>query len=174
MKEISNETKDILTRAHKTYANGLSTYASFKVCNSGLSEDLVQDTFIKTWSYLVKGGEIIKMKAFLYHVLNGLIIDEYRKRKNMSLDVLIEHGYEVPVDETERDSAIFDGKIAIELISKLPVAYQKNMKLRYIQDLTLTEIASKTGKTKNTAAVHSHRGLEKLKVLYFHQYSTTS
>lgn len=32
------------------------------------------------------------MKAFPYHVLNNLIVDEYRKRKTASLDDLLEKG----------------------------------------------------------------------------------
>ncbi len=108
------------------------------------------------------------MKAFLYHVLNGLIIDEYRKHKATSLDVLLENGFEPHDDSFERESNIFDGKIAALLICKLPKAYQRVMRMRYIQDLSLAEIALITGETKNTTAVHAHRGLEKLRILYNH------
>jgi RNA polymerase sigma factor (sigma-70 family) len=110
------------------------------------------------------------MKAFLYHVLNGLIIDEYRKKKTMSLDMLFEKGFEPSVDEGEAVENVFDGKSAMTLISELPPVYQKTLRMRYEQDLSLTEIAKLTGKTKNTTAVHSHRGLEKLKVIYFSQH----
>lgn len=158
-----------LTLAHKDYQKGLNSYASFKVNNQALSEELVQDTFIKTWSYLVKGGEIGKMKAFLYHVLNGLIIDEYRKRKVSSLDMLIENGYEPAFEEEGKIADAFDGKMAVLLIAQLPKAYQKVMRMRYVQELSLAEMAVIMGKTKNTMAVHAHRGLEKLKILYFSQ-----
>jgi RNA polymerase sigma-70 factor (ECF subfamily) len=163
------EQKAAITLAHKDFHKGLNTYASFKVNNHALSEELVQDTFIKTWSYLVKGGEIVKMKAFLYHVLNGLIIDEYRKRKASSLDALIENGYEPAFEEESKIADAFDGKKAVQLIEQLPKAYQKVMRMRYVQDLSLAEMAVITGKTKNTMAVHAHRGLEKLKELYFKQ-----
>ncbi len=162
------EQKALFTLAHQDYQKGMNTYASFKVSNVALSEDLVQDTFIKTWSYLAKGGDINKMKAFLYHVLNGLIIDEYRKRKVSSLDVLLEGGFEVSNNETDVLIEKFDGKIAVELISKLPKEYQKVMRMRYIQDLSLLEMSKITGKTKNSIAVHAHRGLEKLRILYNH------
>ena len=82
--------QEILTLAHHDYEKGLNARAFFKVSNKALGEDLVQDTFIKTWSYLVKGGKIEIMKAFLYHVLNHLVIDEYRKHKIQSLDALLE------------------------------------------------------------------------------------
>lgn len=71
----------MLATAHSDFAKRLTTYASYKIYDRMLGDDLVQDTFLKTWKYLVKGGKIDIMKAFLYHILNNLIVDEYRKRK---------------------------------------------------------------------------------------------
>lgn len=86
----------VLTIAHHDYEKKLTLHAFFKVHNKTTSEDLVQDTFMKTWRYLAKGGKIDVMKAFLYHVLNCLIVDEYRKHKTTSLNVLVEKGFEPP------------------------------------------------------------------------------
>jgi RNA polymerase sigma-70 factor (ECF subfamily) len=133
-----------------------------------MGEDLVQDTFMKTWSYLVKGGKIDVMKAFLYHVLNNLIVDEYRKKKTFSLDVLLEKGFEPGKDHTERLIDILDSKSAVLLIQQLPERYRKVMRMRHVQDLTLAEMSLITGQSKNTLAVQLHRGLEKLKLLYHH------
>lgn len=156
-----------LTNAHDSYAKLMQSYSFFKVHNHATSEDLVQDTFIKTWSYIVKGGKIEIMKAFLYHVLNQLIIDEYRKRKTSSLDSLLEKGWEPSFDNSEQMFNIFDGKVALLLIKQLPTKYQKVIQMRYVQDLSLKEIALLTGQSKNAATVQIHRGIEKLKVLYY-------
>ena len=156
----------LLTIAHRDYHKGLGLHAFFKLNNRVTSDDLVQETFLKTWSYLVKGGKIDVMKAFLYHVLNNLIVDEYRKRKAMSLDVLLEKGFELSAGRSERLLDVLDGKAALLLIQQLPVAYQKIMRMRYVQDLSLEEMALVTGRSKNALAVQAHRGLEKLKLLY--------
>lgn len=156
----------MITLAHHDYNKGLRAHAFFKLNNKTTSDDLVQDTFIKTWTYLVKGGKIELMKAFLYHVLNNLIIDEYRKRKNVSLDALIDSGFE-PAVESERLLKILDGKAVILLINQLPIKYQAVMKMRYIQELSFKEIAEVTGQTKNALGVQAHRGLKKLKELYY-------
>jgi RNA polymerase sigma-70 factor (ECF subfamily) len=155
-----------LTVAHHDYEKGLNLYAFFKVRDRAVSEDLVQETFTKTWSYLVKGGKIDVMKAFLYHILNNLIVDEYRKRKTTSLDVLLEKGFEPGASHTGRLFNVMDGKAALLLIQRLPEKYQKVMRMRYVQDLNLKEISLLTGQSKNTVAVQLHRGLEKLKLLY--------
>ena len=159
----------VLTKAHHDFDKGLNARAFFKVNSHTIGRDLVQDTFIKTWSYLVKGGKIDIMKAFLYHVLNNLIVDQYRKHKTTSLDVLLEKGFEPSAnDSSERLINVLDGKAALLLIIRLPETYQKIMRMRYIQDLSLKEISLITGKSQNNIAVQIHRSLIKLKLLYSH------
>ncbi len=166
------ERNDILTVAHRTYEKGLSAHAFFKVHDKAVSDDLVQDTFMKTWKYLAQGGKIEVMKAFLYHVLNHLIVDQYRKHKTSSLDTLMEKGFEPSTSEHARLFNLLDGKSAVLLISRLPLTYQKVMRMRYIQDLSLAEMSLITGQTKNALAVQIHRGLAKLKLLHTSVKST--
>ena len=156
----------VLAGAHHDYEKGLNLYASFKLNDRAMGEDMVQDTFTKTWKYLAKGGKIEVMKAFLYHVLNNLIVDQYRKRKTISLDTLLTKGFEPGVPDPKHLFDVLDGKAAMFLIKSLPVHYQKVMLMRYVQDLSLLEISAITGQSKNAVAVHAHRGLEKLRVLY--------
>jgi len=160
--------------AHRDFEKGLNLRAFFKTQDHALGEDLVQDTFMKTWSYLVRGGKIDVMKAFLYHILNNLIVDEYRKRKHRatSLDVLVDKGFEPSEDasagisHSNRYFDTIDGKAALLLIHRLPETYKKVMRMRYMQDLSLSEMSLITGQSKNAIAVQLHRGLEKLKLMY--------
>ena len=158
----------VLTIAHDDFKKGLNARAFFRVSNRELGEDLVQQTFMKTWIYLVKGGKIEIMKAFLYHILNNLIVDEYRRSKSTSLDVLMEKGFEPSSENTERFLDTLDGKVAFLLIDRLPPMYKKVMRMKYVQDLSLQEISFITGISKNTIAVQIHRALEKLRILYSH------
>ena len=158
--------REILSLAHFDFQKGLNAHAYFKTHNHETGQDLVQDTFMKTWSYLVKGGKIEVMKAFLYHVLNHLIVDEYRKHKTASLDALTEKGFDPSAGNHRRIFESLDGKSAILLIAHLPEKYQKIMRMRFVQDLSLTEMALITGQSKNAMAVQVHRGLDKLKLLY--------
>ncbi len=165
-KKDTLEIHKMMTNAHHDFQKGLNTRAFFKVGNHATGEDLVQDTFMKTWKHLVNGGKIHMMKAFLYHILNHLIIDEYRKRKSSSLDDLLEKGFEPGVDDTEQLFNKFDGKALLLLIHRLPLKYRDILNMHYIKDLTLSEMSAITGTSKNTIAVQMHRGVKKLKSLY--------
>lgn len=79
----------------------------------------------------------------------------------------MEKGYDPGEDNSQRLISVLDGKQAILLIALLPKKYQKVIRMRYIHDLSLKEMAHLTGKSKATLAVQVHRGLEKLKELYF-------
>ena len=79
---------------------------------------------------------------------------------------MLDGGFEPGSDDFSRTVDMLDGKAAVALIVSLPIAYQKIMTLRYIDDLSLSEIALETGLTKNSVAVKTHRGMEKLRTLY--------
>ena len=157
----------VLSIAHHDFEKGLNARAFFKVSNHEVGEDLVQQTFMKTWIYLVKGGKIEIMKAFLYHILNNLIVDEYRKNKATSLDLLMEKGFEPSDVEVAGVGDVLDGK-AVLLLERIPETYRKVIRMKYVQDLSLKEISTLTGLSKNTIAVQIHRGLAKIKILYKH------
>jgi len=173
VKKIETKMQTILSKAHHDYDKMLNARAYFKLNDHAIGEDLVQDTFLKTWKYLLKGGKIDMMKAFLYHILNNLIIDEYRKNKTSSLDFLMEKGFDISNENHERLFDIMDGKTAALLIDELPKKYQNVMRLKYLKDLTLQEISLITGQSKNTIAVQTYRGLEKLKALYNSKFNKT-
>ena len=162
----TTQINNTLTHAYQDFQKGLNARAFFKISNHELGEDLVQDTFLKTWKHLVNGGQIHMMKAFLYHVLNHLIIDEYRKKKMSSLDDLLEKGFEVGVDDTEHLFNILDGRMLTPLIKQLPEKYRDVISMRFADDMSLQEISKITHASKNSVAVQVHRGLIRLRRLY--------
>lgn len=63
------------------------------------------------------------MKLFPLHMLNGLIVDEYRKKKRVSLDLPTENDFEIAFDDSNRLINTLDGKtvlIMIPLLEKIP------------------------------------------------------
>lgn len=168
---IRNQTisqKERLEHAHKEFSAALIKYAYLRVHNKVLSEDLVQETFLKTWKYVVRGGDIAMMKSFLYHILNGLIIDEYRKQRHniYSLDKMTESGFDIPTDEHNHKGDAVDISTVTNYIESLPEKYRKVLYMRIILCMSADEISSELHKTKNTVTVQLHRGLKRIQELH--------
>lgn len=157
--------KDFL-RAYDENSDALFRHCFFKVHDRDKALDILQDTFVKTWDYIVKGKEILNMRAFLYKTLNNLIIDEYRKKKTVSLDGLREDGFEPEAEGGVTAEDRFMGEKALKFLEQIPNPYRDAVFMRYINSLELHEIAEVTGETENTVSVHVHRGLDKLRELF--------
>ena len=152
--------------AFDQHSDALFRQCFFKVHDREIAKDILQDTFMKAWKYIVEGGNVTNMKAFLYKILNNLIIDEYRKKKSQSLDALQEDGFEPKAIESSPLEDKIDGAKALTLINKLPEPYKDPVFLKFVNGLEINEIAEITGESENTVSVHIHRGLKKLKELF--------
>lgn len=165
--------KDYL-EAYEAYNNALFRHALFRVSNRDRALELVQDTFLKVWDYLRGGGEVQQYKAYLYRILNNLIIDEYRKKKSSSLDEILENDTGEMEGKMSEGSAReveenFDEARALEAIRaripELPDTYRDVVTMRYIDGLTPKEIASMMDISENVVSVRLHRGTHKLREL---------
>ncbi|MEN9922046.1 MAG: hypothetical protein RL097_322 [Candidatus Parcubacteria bacterium] len=157
-------------KAFDEYNDALFRHAFLRVSNRERAIDLVHDTYTKVWSYLRDGYKIDSFRPFLYKVLNNLIIDEYRKRKETSLDALLEvEG----VDEGSFDdlsestvemlAATIDGRKAFELLEQLPEQYREVIIYRFIDQLGPREISELIEESENVVSVRLHRGLKLLR-----------
>lgn len=157
--------------AYNAHADALFRFCYFKLNDRELARDFVQETFMKAWNNAsAKTGDIDNLRAFLYRIAGNLVIDEYRRRGNRgvseSLDDLHEQGFDPSEDETASWIDKIDGKEAIKLIKHIPEPYGEAVFMRYVQSLTLQEIAEITGESENTISVRVHRGLARLKKLF--------
>lgn len=144
-------------------ADQLFRHCYFKVSNRELALDLVQEAFTRTWQYLAAGKEVTNIKGFLFKVANNLIIDEYRKKKVVSLENLQEQtGFDAPVQDHNR--AILNVEIDTILvhIAKLDTKYKEVIMMRYVNDFSPKEIASILGESENAVSVRINRGLKKV------------
>jgi RNA polymerase sigma-70 factor (ECF subfamily) len=164
MKDSPTTIEQSFLEAYNQHADAIFRYCYFQTSNREVALDLSQDTFTKTWEYLKSNHEVENIKAFLYKVARNLIIDYRRKKKSSSLDSLMEEGFDYSETEdiqTEKETE-FDSKIAKEALEELGDSYKEILTLRYIDDLSITEIAERTGMTENNISVKIHRGLQKL------------
>lgn len=156
--------------AFDEYNDALFRHATLRLSDRERAIDLVHDAFTKVWTYIRGGHEIDNFRPFLYKVLNNLIIDEYRRRKEMSLDALMEgEGVdegsfeELSESTAEALAATIDGKQAFLVLEELPDIYREVIILRFVDGLGPREISELIEETENVVSVRIHRGLSMLR-----------
>ena len=162
--------EDRFLKAFEDYSDALFRHASIRVSDRERAIDLVHDTFTKVWSYIRSGHEIEAYRSFLYKVLNNLIIDSYRKQREVSLDALFEiEGVdegsfsELSENSVEALAATIDGRKAFELLKDLPDVYREVITFRFIDGLGPREISELIEETENVVSVRLYRGLKMLR-----------
>jgi RNA polymerase sigma-70 factor (ECF subfamily) len=166
--------EDAFHKAFDEYADALLRHASFRVKSRERAVDLTQDTFAKAWDYLASGSEIREWRPFLYRILNNLIIDDYRRKHEQSLDALLEDdaagmGARLATGGRAESEDRLDEELLIErvraVIPELPAVQQEVLALRYADGLSPKEIARQLGISENAVSVRIHRAIARLKEL---------
>ena len=168
LKEASQEERFL--KAFDEFADALFRHASYRLSDRERAIEIVHDTFTKVWGYIRDGHQIDSFKPFLYKVLNNLIIDEYRRRKEISLDAILEEEgsdegsfSELHGGSIEEVTFSLDAKKAAELIPGLPVIYREVITLRFVDGLGPREISELIEESENVVSVRLHRALKMLK-----------
>lgn len=160
--------------AFERYSDELFRHCLFRISDRDRALELTQEAFLRAWEFIERGGEVRSLKSFLYQVLRNLIIDEYRKKKTQSLDALQvdDEGGEmesmVPRDEADAMEAAmdrFDGERSLKTLRMLPEPYRETLVHRYIDGLSVQEIAGLLGASETAVSVRIHRGLKKMRLL---------
>ncbi len=163
MKEKAIEKEFI--KLYDRYSDAIFRYCYFRVWNRDQARDLTQETFAKTWHYLVQGGQLQNEKAFLYKVAANLTIDSWKKKKEISLEAIQDFGFDPGYDSRPSLENFIAGRQALEELDKLDDKYSQAIIMRYINGLSPKEIAEILGESENLISVRIHRGLKKLKEL---------
>ncbi|MES2087802.1 MAG: RNA polymerase sigma factor [Patescibacteria group bacterium] len=164
----SDNRKQQFIKVYEEYSDALYRYCFFKINDREMAKDLLQEAFLKTWTHIAKGEQILNMKAFIYKVLGNLVTDYYRKKRAVSLDAMIETGFDKGFSTTEQLENQIDGAKALETLKQIPELYREVIFMKYVQELSLKEIAEITEESENAVAVKIHRGLKKVKTIFDH------
>ena len=146
--------------------DALFRFCLTKVRDRHVAIDLVQESFIRLWDYIEKQDDLTYPKALLYRIAHNLVVDWARKKKAQSLDTILDAGLELASNEdlgpdhVSRD----DMRSVLRTMEKLPASYREVVMMRYVDGLSVTEIADLSGEQANTISVRLHRAMEKLRI----------
>ncbi len=156
--------KKIFLEAHEKYSDAIFRYIYYRVYDRELAKDLMQETFQNTWLHFAKGKKIEHLQAFLYMVAKNIIINNSRKNKTQSLDELMEMGFNPSNGNTEQKyNSQIDAENLCKSVNCLPEKYSEIIKMRFMEELSIDEIASILNESANNISVRINRALEKLR-----------
>ena len=164
---LEDRLKAGFTKAYDEYADAIFRHCYFRLSDRERAKELMQETFIRTWDYMLKRNERIEnLRAFLYKTANNLVIDEYRKaRGNQSLETMEENGFQPGSNESVTDevNVKLDSERVLKVIKEVDIKYRQAVIMRYIDDLSPKEMAKITGESQNNISVRINRGIKQLR-----------
>jgi RNA polymerase sigma-70 factor (ECF subfamily) len=157
---------EVFEEYYERHHNDIFRFAMVKTRNRDQALDITQETFVKFWEYLKAGNEVSNHRALLYRITRNLVIDGYRKKQ----DVLLPDYSEIDelsnsFNPEQQMIDHIDGEYALKLLDELPELIREIVSLRFLQDLSVTEIAAIVQKDPKTVSVYLHRGIKKLREL---------
>lgn len=152
---------DALIRLFYPYVSG---YLLKITIDQDLTEDLTQETFLKAIrsidSYDLNGKA--GFGTYIITIAKNCYIDYCRKNKAVFLDISdIECSTNQDLEEELMKKLAYEE--VLTYINHLPPKQQKVLKLKYIDELTLKEIACITGVPEKTVKSRIHEGTKKLR-----------
>ena len=165
---------DAFAEIYDFYVVKIYRFVYLKTGSREIAEDLTSDTFLKCWKYISKkknegnSKNIVKnnkLGPFLYKIARNLVIDYYRKKKDLTVEISEVENYAITDDKQDLLSQITRKQDIEELrnsLNSLKDDYQEILIFRYVEDLDMKEIAEITGKTEGTIRVQIHRATKAL------------
>ena len=147
-----------IKHAVQNYGKRLFGFIRSRVENDEDAKDILQDVWYQL-SSIIDTEPIGQLGAWLYRVSRNRITDKYRKQSTLSLEDLVyedEDGemvlpesLSVYATDPEFDKAFFMESL-FEALDKLPEKQREVFILNEIEDMTLQQIADKSGESIKT------------------------
>ena len=125
----------------------------------------------KTANSLDEANDIRVTQAYIADEYHDSLIARKETRKHISLEYLVEKGYEI-ADNYDRDEELHRELQINQMRAALETLTERQYKIlmaRYIDDLSFREIGRKMGISKNTVSEHFYAAEEKIKI-FFEKY----
>ncbi|HUX36112.1 MAG TPA: sigma-70 family RNA polymerase sigma factor [Candidatus Paceibacterota bacterium] len=146
------------------YQPKIYRFVLIKVSRREDAEDITHQVFLNAWQNISNYKDLgFPFSSWLYRIAKNQIIDKYRTKKQ-------EVDLESVDEEIFADSGISDNieiKIRLERVMKeiknLKQDYQDVLIMRFVEDLSIKEVAAAVEKSEGAVKLMQHRAIKELK-----------
>jgi RNA polymerase sigma-70 factor, ECF subfamily len=146
------------------YFEQIRAYFISRVSNSSIAEDLAQDVFYKAFKYL---DSFVPTNSsygtYLLRIAHNILVNYYRDAQKHIYQP-IERAAEVS-DNGKLAQVIMRKDILMRVLLRASESERAVIKMKYIEGLSIKEIAALQGKTENAVKLHLSRARKKLRLI---------
>lgn len=170
---------DAFARLYDRYVTPIYRFVYLKLPSKEMAEEVASETFLRCWQYIQEKNDIGNIRALLYRIARNLVVDTYRKQKELTVSALsisvtfsedgtsTDSDVEFSDEQRGRDHIEARAEMALVLakISRLKEDFQDVLTLRLVDGLGFDDIASILEKTPGNVRVIYHRAMKVLEGL---------
>ena len=150
-------------KIYDKYIEKIYRFVFLKVNSEETAKDLSSEVFIRGWETF-KTEKIDNLQAFLYKIARNLVIDHYREKGRTQFVSVEELPLIGPDPGLEQEMALkFDMEQIKAQLSNLKDDYQNVIIWRYLDDLSIPEVAKLLDRSEEATRVLLHRALTSLR-----------
>lgn len=168
--EIKRRNHESFITAYDLYVDDIYRFIYFKVGDAEEAQDLTSTVFLKTWNYIQENNlkDFKTLRALIYKVARNSVIDYYRKNlKHERVAIDDENlGIDLPDGKPDllKEAEInFDYGVMEDKLKNIKDEYREVVVLRYVNELSISEIAKVIDKSKGNVRVIISRALKSLR-----------
>lgn len=147
------------------YQPRIYRFILIKVGQREEAEDLTHQVFLNAWqsmkSYKSRG---FPFSSWLYRIARNKVIDFYRtKRESTSIDQVDPEIFLAPAVQQFSFDKDIEVQGLMQAIQGLEPNYQDVVVMRFVEDMSVAEVAAALKKSQGSVKVIQHRAIKKLK-----------
>lgn len=153
------------------YTSPLYNFVFQFVHDRQVSEDIVQETWIKVWKHQSSFDQKKKFKTWIFTIAKNTTFDYLKKKKSIPFSFFQNEEGENTLEAVDRDTPLPDevldeAQMIMDLervLEKIPELYRAILVLAYKEDFSLGEIATILNVPYNTIKSRHQRAIKLLK-----------
>lgn len=162
--------RKIFSKIYDQYIDKIYRFVFLKVSSQEIAQDITSETFLRGWKAFQKSKTVDNKKkienpqAFLYQIARNLIVDFYREKGKIQI-VSAEYTQIIdPQTNLEEEALLASDVDMVKLaLANIREEYQEVIIWRYLDELSIPEMAETLNKSEEAVRVMLHRALKSLK-----------
>ena len=172
--EYLNGNKDSFDEIVSRYLKLIYNFVYRLIGNEKEAEDISQIVFLKTWKNIKKYNTEKSFKTWIFSIAKNTCIDYLRKSKDVPMSIfdnedggnILEDNLKDEEPKADEIFALAQNKKQVDIaLTKLSIIQKEIIILKYVNEMSLSEIAEVINIPINTAKSHHRRALLKMKNL---------